>query len=180
MTNAETRSWNQNKEQQLQDQDKAIQITLSNSEDTVTVLEQNDVHVEDPCQDVYGAMDMICMGQCDNSDINHIPTTYYQQGEIFSSKWEAAQVEIDNFNVPTTHRWPLVVVDRAKTSKASHHSGTSLPSLVTGCASSSSSSHVKPEIVDVVFVDQDKFSCVYAIEVCSSPTNKITELYAFK
>lgn len=36
----------------------------------------------------------------------------------------------------------------------------------------------KEKIVDVIFVDQDKHSNVYAIEVCSSPAKNVHNLYA--
>ena len=157
-----------------EEEEEEIHMTMSTSDETVNVLDKD---AEDPCRSIL--KDIMFLGQCDD-DSNSFDCSALSK----DAQWEAAQTEIDNFHVPQTHRWPVVVVDRGdETCPNSHRSGkraqrnaTSKNSLISGC---SSSNRLSMKDVDVIFVDQDKDACVYGVEVASSHPNEIGDLYAF-
>ena len=73
-----------------------------------------------------------------------------------SALFEEAKEDVENYtkSMPATlQRWPIGIVKP-------------------------SPSAFKTKDVDVIFVDQDRQSNVYAIEVCSSPVNNVHNLYA--
>lgn len=99
--------------------------------------------------------DMMLMGQCDSAEEHQSPIQKH---------------------------WPLVVVDREKkkpeiqkTPKRTSWRGRYKHSRDRGLAPP-----VSPDTVDLVFVDQDKHSCVQAIEVCPSPSSKIRDLHTLQ
>lgn len=114
---------------------------------------------QDACKGI--CQDMILMGQCDGDEEEPLP--------------------------PCQKHWPLVVVDREKsqrpTGSVPHH--ISKRSSWRGRHKQSrmmpgSVAPLHPETVDLVFVHEDKDSCVQAIEVCSTPSNKIKDLHTLQ
>ena len=79
-------------------------------------------------------------------------SVYFSDLEGRSVRFDEAKEEVDNYTVPATHRWPVGIVQPPAS--------------------------FKTKTIDVIFVDQDKHSCVYAIEVCASPPQKVHDLYA--
>ena len=156
-------------------------VVSEEDEDTVAALQK--AKVDEPCQSI--CTEMMTMG-------------YFDEEEM--SRWSKNlnNNEGDNNTPrPPTKKWPLVVIDcdyseqnisnsnsigtTSNNTSISKKGKVRLPrkrrGRFIGCPTSN---RYKPRNVDVVFADQDKYSTVYAIEVCTSTTSHVSDLYAWQ
>jgi hypothetical protein len=134
-----------------------ITQTWSGTDELQLTLDAHDCELDqrlqqDACKGI--CQDIILMGQCDPDGGPQLPV------------------------------WPLVVVDREaptkepeveKTPKRASWMGRRKPSKVPAVSPT-----IEPGSVDLIFVEEDKDSFFQAIEVCPSPSRKISDLQALK